>query len=284
MHTLTEKKLLMLKPGQIRQAKNQPRKSFDEGKLKVLANSIALIGIVQPITVRKCKDGYEIISGERRLRAAIMAGLRRVPCVVHKTDERTAAFYAIAENLQHSSLNFFEEAQSINNLIIRYRLTVSEAAMRLGLTQGELISKLKLLRIDQGLQKRIITAQLTERHARALLRLDEEDREDILSLIIADNLSPAQTEEAVTRFLNPEPDIETKVNTDKEQREEPMRKTFIGDTRIFCNSLEKLIATIESSDADIEFRKNESSKYIEYKFKIKKDENPNESFKQLKIC
>ena len=156
--------------------------------------------------------------------------------------------------------------------------------MRLGLTQGELISKLKLLRIDQGLQKRIIAAQLTERHARALLRLDEEDREDILSLIIADNLSPAQTEEAVTRFLNPEPTVEKKEDTDKEQREEPMRKTFIGDTRIFCNSLEKLIATIESSDADIEFRKNESSKYIEYKFKIKKDENPNESFKQLKIC
>ena len=121
MYMLSDKKLVMLKPSEITVTDGQPRKSFDEYELKQLTDSIRSSGIIQPISVRKTESGYILIAGERRLRAAAAAGLRRVPCVVHKTDEETAALYSIIENMQRSSLTVFEEAEGINRLINEYR-------------------------------------------------------------------------------------------------------------------------------------------------------------------
>lgn len=282
MRRLTEKKLIMLKPEQIRTARYQPRSDFDEEGLAELAESIALLGMTEPIAVRRVRGSYEIIFGERRLRAAVMAGLRRVPCILYKIDERQAAFFSVANNLQKRSLNCFEIAKSISGLIIRYRLTVKEAALRLGTDEKELNEKLKILRLDEVLQRKILAAGLNEEYAKLLLRLDEFSREEVLGMIVSEGLSIKQTEELIEDIKNP-----------KEKREEPesilesispIRKNLIEDTRILTNSLEKLMLTVEDSMMNVEFKKNESAKFIEYRFKIKKGEEEILPAKQLKIC
>ena len=193
---LSDKKLIMLRPGEIKLSPNQPRKSFDEYELKLLSDSIRSSGIIQPLSVRKNADGeYELIAGERRLRAAVNAGLRRVPCILHKTDEETAALYSLTENLQRSNLTVFEESEGIERLISEYGMSQSEAAARLGIAQSTLSNKLRLLRLSDSIKERIISARLTERHARALLRLPDERREEALDRIIAEGLTLRQTEE-----------------------------------------------------------------------------------------
>ena len=152
---LSDKKLIMLRPGEIKLSPNQPRKSFDEYELKLLSDSIRSSGIIQPLSVRKNADGeYELIAGERRLRAAVNAGLRRVPCILHKTDEETAALYSLTENLQRSNLTVFEESEGIERLISEYGMSQSEAAARLGIAQSTLSNKLRLLRLSDSIKER----------------------------------------------------------------------------------------------------------------------------------
>ena len=193
MYTFSDKRLIMLKPSEITASPDQPRKSFDEYELKRLSDSIRASGIIQPLIVRKTENGYRLIAGERRLKAAVMAGLRRVPCVIHKTEDETAALYSLLENLQRSNLTVFEEAEGINRLITEYGISQSEAAARLGISQSGLSNKLRLLKLSDSIKERISSARLTERHARALLRLPEEMREEVLDRIIAalSRLSPA---------------------------------------------------------------------------------------------
>ncbi len=276
---ITEKKLLMLKPSEIKLSPNQPRKSFDQYELKLLADSISSNGIIQPLSVRKTEDGYELIAGERRLRAAVMAGLRRVPCVLHKTDSETAAVFSIIENLQRSNLTVFEEAQGIERLIDEYGLSQGEAAARLGIAQSTLSNKLRLLRLSDTIQQRIISARLTERHARALLRLPDEACEEALDYIIANGLTLNQTEEYISELLAPKEESEPLPDT-----EEPVRKAAIGDVRLFSNSLSKLLDTLQSAGIDAKSRKYENDRYIEFKVRIQKKSVDTERFKQLKIC
>lgn len=284
MHTITEKKLLMLKPGELKASANQPRKCFDEYELKQLADSIATSGIIQPLAVRKTNDGsYELIAGERRLRAAVMAGLRRVPCILHKTDEETAALYSVIENLQRSNLTVFEESNGINRLIIEYGMSQTEVASRLGIAQSTLSNKLRLLRLADNIQQRIVSARLTERHARALLRLPEQQHEEVLNYIIAEGLTLQQTEEYIFNLLNPA-ELENKQDIKQNTSDEPIRKVVIGDVRLFSNSLSKLIETLQSAGIDAKSRKTENDKYIEYKVRIKKDTIETGTYKQLKIC
>jgi len=284
MHTITEKKLLMLKPEDLKISVNQPRKSFDEYELKLLADSIATSGIIQPLAVRKKEDGnYELIAGERRLKAAVMAGLRRVPCILHKTDDETAALYSVIENLQRSNLTVFEESNGINRLITEYGMSQAEAAARLGIAQSTLSNKLRLLRLCEEIQQRIISARLTERHARALLRLPSEQHEDVLNYIIAQGLTLQQTEEYIFNLLNP-PMCPKDSVTKSETSDEPVRKVVIGDVRLFSNSLSKLLDTLQSAGIDAKSRKFENDKYIEYKVRINKDSLDPGHYKQLKIC
>ena len=277
MYTLPDKRLLMLKPEDIRPSRNQARKKFDEYELKQLADSIASNGIIQPISVRKLSDGkYEIIAGERRLRAAKMAGLKRIPCVLHKTDENTAALFTVTENLQRSNLSVFEEAEGINRLINEYSMSQSDVAERLGIAQSTLSNKLRLLRLDESLRERIISARLTERHARALLRIPPENRAQALDYMIANGLTVYQTEDYIKELLMPK--------TQKKEPEKPIRKAAIGDVRLFSNSLSKLVSTLQSAGIDAKSRKYESEKYIEYKVRIKKEPQNKQESIQLKIC
>lgn len=277
MYTFSDKRLIMLKPSEITASPDQPRKSFDEYELKRLCDSIKASGIIQPLIVRKTESGYRLIAGERRLKAAVMAGLRRVPCVIHKTDDETAALYSLLENLQRSNLTVFEEAEGINRLITEYGISQSEAAARLGISQSGLSNKLRLLKLSESIKERVSSARLTERHARALLRLPEEEREQALDRIIAEGFTVSQTEEYISSLLTPE---EKPVPA---SHGEPVRKSAIGDVRLFSNSLSKLLSTLQSSGINAKSRKYETDKYIEFKVRIQKNSD-SDRFKQLKIC
>ena len=280
MHTIAEKKLLMLKPDDIIPCAHQPRKNFDGYELKTLADSISVSGIIQPLTVRKGENGkYILISGERRLRAAKIAGLRRIPCVLHRTDETTSALYALTENMQRADLNFFEEAEAIQRLITDFGLTQSEVAVRLGMATSTISNKLRILKLSPEIQNRLSAANLTERHARALLRLPAEQRDTVLDKIIAEGLGLYQTEELINNILNPD---ETKEISEPEQEiVKPIRKSAIGDIKLFSNSLSKLLITMQNAGITANSRKHETDKYIEYKVRIFKN---TPQYDQLKIC
>ncbi len=281
MQNIFEKKLMMLKPESIIANETQPRKSFDEYELKLLADSIAANGIIQPLAVRKTENSkFEIIAGERRFRAAKMVGLRRIPCVIHTADEQTAAILSLTENLQRSNLSVFEESKALDRLINYYGISQSQAAIKLGIAQSTLSNKLRLLSLSPEIQERITKARLTERHARSLLRLPESKREESLNYIIANGLTLAQTEQYIEEILNPEP---TKTEETPEPTK-PLRKQSIGDMRLFYNSLSKLVGTLQSAGINARTRKTETDKYIEYKVRIKKDPTQNSDCQQLKIC
>ena len=278
MHTISDKKLLMLKPEEIKTTANQPRKSFDEYELKLLADSIAASGIIQPLSVRKTQDGsYELIAGERRLRAAVMAGLRRLPCVLHKTDDTTAALYAVIENLQRSNLSFFEESQALDRLITCYGMSQAELAARLGIAQSTLSNKLRILRLDSEIRQRITHSELTERHARALLKLPAEKRNAALDRIIAESMTLKETESLIQSILDEPP----KTEPAEEEQPKPVRRTSIGDMRLFSNSLSKLVDTLQNAGINAYSKKYETDKYVEYKVRIKKE--PPKTADQLKI-
>ena len=278
MHTFAEKKLLMIKPDDILPCQNQPRKSFDTYELQSLADSIAANGIIQPLTVRKTEGGkYSLIAGERRLRAAKMAGLRRVPCVLHRTSDLVASLYAITENMQRCDLNYFEEALAIQTLINDFRLTQAEVAIQLGMANSTVSNKLRLLKLSDKTRQRLLAANLTERHARALLRLNPEQREDALDKIIANGLNLVQTEALIEDILNPEQIVSQP--SDKHQK--PIRKSAIGDIKLFSNSLSKLLCTMQNAGITAQSRKSENDKYREYKVRIFKTEP---QYDQLKIC
>lgn len=281
MQNIFEKKLMMLKPESIIANEIGPRKSFDEYELKLLAESILANGIIQPLAVRKTENSkFEIIAGERRFRAAKMVGLRRIPCVIHTADKQTAAILSLTENLQRSDLNIFEEARALDRLINYYGISQSQAAAKLGIAQSTLSNKLRLLNLSSEIQERINKARLTERHARALLRLPQSKRETTLNYIIANGLTLSQTEQYIEEFLNPKqeevPEIIEPIK--------PLRKQSIGDMRLFYNSLSKLVNTLQSAGINARARKTETDKYIEYKVRIKKDIPPKNDCQQLKIC
>ncbi len=282
MHTFADKKLLMLKPDDIITNQNQPRKHFDTYELQTLADSISSNGIIQPLTVRKTDGGkYALIAGERRLRAAKMVGLRRVPCILHRTDDSTAALYSLTENMQRCDLNFFEEAEAINRLLTEYNLTQAEISLRLGLASSTVSNKLRLLKLSTEIRNRVLSANLTERHARALLRLMPEQREETLDKIIAEGLNLAQTEQLIEQMLNPE--VSAGIITENEPVR-PIRKAAIGDIKLFSNSLSKLLDTMKSSGISANSRKSETEKYIEYKVRIFKSPEKKPEYSQLKIC
>lgn len=280
MHTIADKKLLMLKPSQIIANPDQPRKIFDDNKLSALKESISKNGIIEPLLVRRTAyNKYELIAGERRLRAAVLAGLRRVPCVLHTTDRVTAGIYAVTENLQRCDLNFFEEAEAIESLINLSGKSHAQIAQSLGIAQSSLSNKLRLLKLDDNLKKAINEYNLSERHARALLAIPSEDRPLLLREIINEGLNVRQTTERIKQILAKNDES----NITYEPAKPPVRKKAIGDEKIFRNSLNKLVGFLQSSGVDAKTRRTENEKYIEYKVRIPKADKKSE-YTQLKIC
>lgn len=238
----------------------QPRHRFDGEALLSLAQSIRQNGILQPLTVRMGKKGeYELIAGERRLRAAIMAGFSHVPCITVDLDDRQAAIMALIENLQREDLDFFEEAEGMEKLLETCGLTQDELAQRLGKNQSTVANKLRLLRLSGDDREQIVSANLTERHARALLRLDERRRSQALQVIIKRQLNVLDTDRLVDTLAAP-----------RKPRQQRKTKTVIKDVRIFVNTIANAIDVMKKSGIDAVTRKSENEDFIEYVVKIPK--------------
>lgn len=261
MFTKNKERLITLPVGAIHPNAYQPRTHFDQGELASLCDSIKRNGLLQPITVRKREDGYyELIAGERRLRACKMAGLTKIPCVVMQMDDRQSAILGLVENVQRQDLNFFEEAESLNTLMVEWGATQSELAERIGKSPSTIANKLRLLRLSADQRTRILSAGLGERHARALLRIeDEHNRNNALTEIIGKKMNSAETERYITSLLDPD------------AFKKPMRTTVIGDVRVFINTLSKTVESMRKSGFDAQSDSTETETYIEYRVIIPKN-------------
>lgn len=229
---------------------NQPRKIFDPNAIAELADSIKSCGVITPLTVRRSeKGGYELIAGERRLRASKLAGLKQVPCYILETDEKGSSLMAIVENLQRRDLDFFEEALSLRCLIEKYGLTQQQTAEKIGKTQSAVANKLRLLRLLPQTVEVIRESGLSERHARALLRLPEDMQTLGAETAVINAYNVEQTEKMVDSMIAESlPDTETRV---KPQKSLLKGTVYIKDVRIFLNTVSRAVKTMKQSGFDV---------------------------------
>ena len=191
----------------------QPRKIFREEALRELAESIRQHGILQPISVRRVGTAYQLIAGERRLRAGILAGLTEIPCIIMNMDDRESGMTALVENLQRQDLDFIEEAKGISLLLQQWSMSQEQAARLLGKSQSAVANKLRLLQHSEQVLRAIRQADLTERHARALLKIPTETQKmQVISLIDKLGMSVARTEKYIDELLQQPREKATKVN------------------------------------------------------------------------
>ena len=189
---------------------NQPRKRFNEDKLQELADSIKVHGIIQPLVVQKEKDRYIIIAGERRWRAARLAGVKEVPVVIRDFTEQELYEVALIENIQRQDLDPIEEANAYSNLIKEHHLTQDEVAERVSKSRVAITNSLRLLKLDQRVQQMVIDELLTGGHARALISIeDPEEQYNLANRIFDEKLSVRETEKLVKKILHPKPATET---------------------------------------------------------------------------
>lgn len=236
-----ERRVLRLRSDEIRPNPRQPRRVFEERGLRELAASIRRHGILQPLTVRRTGGGWELVAGERRLRAARLAGLETVPCIEAEVDEEESALLALIENLQRRDLHYFEEAEAVADYIRRSGVTQEEAAATLGRSPSAVANKLRLLRLSPACREQLTVHALSERHARALLRLeDEEERLAALRHIARTGLNVAQTEQYVEGRLAA---LQTTPAAG--------RRTFIlKDVRLFLNSLDRNLRLVREAGVE----------------------------------
>ena len=247
-------KILYLPISQIRPNPAQPRKIFDAEGLRELASSIEQYGILQPLTVRRLDGAYELVAGERRLRAARLAGCQEVPCILLTVDEAQSGMVALVENLQRRDLDYIEEAQGLARLMRQYGLNQEQAAARVGKSQSAVANKLRLLRHSPAVLTVLREHQLSERHARALLKLPaEEERLAALSVIVARQLNVAKTEAYIDAVL------------EKKQAQEPrrgMRKLIVRDVRLFLNSVNHSLELVRGAGIDAQAEQAETDSEI----------------------
>ena len=236
----------------------QPRRNFDVAALAELTESIRRYGVIQPLTVRKQDGGYELVAGERRLRAARLAGHKKVPCILSEIATEDSAIVALIENIQRQDLNFFEEATAFEALIRQHNLTQEAAASVLSLSQSAVANKLRLLRLPEELRLLILSSGLSERHARALLKLpDEQAQSEVLQEVITRHMSVAETERYIERYL-------------EGRQEKPKRTLLFKDVRVFINTINHAISVMRQSGIDAISQKNETDTFIEYSIRIPK--------------
>ena len=253
--------VLALPPEEIQPNPYQPRRMFDPAELEALADSIRRHGVLQPLTVRRTDGGWELVAGERRLRAAQMAGLETVPCVEREADDNTSALLALVENLQRQDLHYLEEAAAIADYLCQSGVTQEEAAARLGRSPSALANKLRLLRLSAECRRLLVEQGLSERHARCLLRLeDEEERLAALRYIADKHLTVAQAEQYVERRLRA-------LQSTPPQR----RKAFImKDVRLFLNSLDRSLRLVREAGVRAETQRQDTEDSILLTIRIPK--------------
>lgn len=231
----------------------QPRRTFDEKELFALGESIRENGLIQPVAVRKIPGGFELISGERRLRACKIIGRQKIEAIVYEIEDRESAVWALIENLQRSDLGPFEEAEAIAKLIAAWSIPREEAAKKLGMAPSTLSNKLRLLKLEPEVQRIITENSLTERHARELLRIEgQKEREDAAKHIAAKNLNVSETERYITKLL------EKKKPTPKKA------KYIVRDLRLFINTFEHAVEVMNCAGLCAVSTVTESDESITY--------------------
>lgn len=258
----TKGEVWMIPTGEIRPNPHQPRREFPLEKLVDLAQSISENGILQPLTISMDTGVPVLIAGERRLRAARIAGLAAVPCVPVQAEARQRQALTLIENLQREDMNCFEVARGMRALIESHELTQCEAAQQLGLSQSAVANKLRLLRLSEEEQEELVAAGMTERHARALLRLtDREQRAVALARVTKGRLTVAQTERLVEEIRS------------GRTRRRPDRP-LVRDVRVFFNTVNHAVDVMRRGGIPAESHRREGEDYIEYVVRIPKTTQP----------
>lgn len=241
----------------------QPRVEFDPSGLEELAGSIATHGILHPLLVRRTEQGYQLVAGERRLRACKKLGWEKVPAIVRELDDRLTAEMALIENLQRRDLHFFEEAEGYNRLLAEFELTQEELAKRLGKSQSSIANRLRLLRIDAEVREVISREMLTERHARALLKLKTTGEQlEVIHIVVKEGLNVRQTEELIAKGLEKEQETKSGI----------VKRLIFKDIRLFTNSVKELTSTLEASGLSVDYNEEEADDYYKVTVLIKKPE------------
>lgn len=258
----TAESVVLLRAEEITPNPLQPRRIFDPEGLRSLADSIRRYGILNPLSVRRRQGRYELVAGERRLRAARLAGLEEVPCIVLEVDSADSAMLALVENLQRCDLDCVEQAQGIARLIRQFGLSQEECARRLGMSQSAVANKLRLLKLPEDVLSRLRAAGLSERHGRALLRLpDEQTRREALRHIVDQSMTVAAAERYIDGLL--------------ERREPPpasgARARFIlKDVRVFLNSLRHSVELMRRGGVDVEVAEEQTDDALRITIHIKR--------------
>ena len=244
----------------------QPRKQFTKGSLEQLCESIKQYGVIQPINVRKIStNNYELVAGERRLRAATMAGLKEIPAVVINISDNDSAVIALIENLQREDLSYMEEAEGYNNLINEHGFTQEELAQKIGKSQSTIANKIRLLKLSPMVKKILSDNSLTERHARALLKLhDEQLQLKVLKRVCERGLNVKRTEDLVEKV------IERFTRQGNEKAPERKFTRAIKDIRIFINTMRQAIDLIKKAGLNVRAAQIDRGEYLEFIVRIPK--------------
>lgn len=255
---IAKDEIIKIETGKISVNPFQPRQEFKEEEIIELANSIENFGLIQAITVRKTDKGYELIAGERRLRAAKKLGKNLIPAVIKDFNDQEMAEIALVENLQRKDLNYLEEAAAYQRLLDEFNLTQKELAARISKSQSTIANKLRLLKLPKEIRNQLLANNLSERHGRALLKLDSKAEQlSIINKASKKELNVKETEKLIEKKINP-PKARQKI------------KHISDDLRLFANSLEKRISEIKESGIKVELERSEEDNLIEYYIKLSK--------------
>ena len=257
VNLMASNRVMQLPVGEIAANPAQPRQIFEAEGLEELAKSVEHYGVLQPLTVRRTGTGYELVAGERRLRAAKLAGLKEVPCILLQLDSAQSAMVALVENLQRRDLDYMEQAEGIARLMRLYGLSQEQTALRLGKSQSAIANKLRLLRHPQAVRDALRESGLTERHARALLKLPtEHGRLDAISVIARRRMTVAEAEEYIDTILKKRPAA-------------PMQ-TGKRDVRLFLHSIDHSLRQMQAAGIGADLGRQEDAKEIVLTIRIPK--------------
>jgi len=256
-----QKNIIYVNIENIRPNPYQPRKQFNKLALEELCESVKQYGVIQPISVRKISANmYELVAGERRLRAAAMAGLTTVPCIIVDVDDNDSAVLALIENLQRENLNYLEEAEGYSNLINEHGFTQEELASKIGKSQSTIANKIRLLKLPPLVKKILMDNNLTERHARALLKLhDEQLQLKVLKKVCEKGLNVKKTEELVEKAIE-----KYTMQKENEKKNNVKFTKAIKDIRIFINTIKQAIILMKKSGVDAKAAQFDRGNYVEF--------------------
>lgn len=257
----------------------QPRRKFDMDELNALCDSIKIYGVIQPVAVKiienlpfpmpKSKAKYEIIAGERRWRASKMAGLTHIPCVIFDADRKDSAMMALVENVQRSDLSYFEEAIAMQTLLTMTGKSQTELAKALSISQSTLSNKMRLLKLSERERLMAMENGFSERHCRALVRLEsEKERRPIMLAIILNKLSAPEAEKLIEETINQK--TAAQIPPTKEKKQKIKRKGVIKDIKILYNTIDKAVSILRDSGYFANWDKEEKENCWEVKIKITK--------------